>query len=407
MTDEEVDWARVARMAIRTVRRESVYAEAEALIKVEPRIQPYLGTMVFTGWGGSHLSAEQCIRDFLIYRVSRQRGPRSNDYSFDTLYSEFEGFFTSPSVPYRGLGLLDGFTMAAPTLDLASGLRIVQLSRVEREELLLHGMNSAMGTSPSSSGCEEFAVEEKFDEPVLKGAEAKDRLGLSHRARVYQDLSDVLSALRLFRRGAVWNPRRFYWPLRWIPNRSLTLLSGTGLHPPAGEAYVLDATGCADFPTFWNACLERQSTKGKRLGIAHTRLEAGYDRRRAEDRVIDCVVGLEALLQPEHAKTELSYRVSLRGAALLGRTPGERQAVFTEIKRAYDLRSAIVHGDDPEKVIAKISHEADTTKYLEGLEDLLRRTIRAWTRLRDGMSDREASQALDQKIIRGEVLPDT
>lgn len=69
------------------------------------------------------------------------------------------------------------------------------------------------------------------------------------------------------------------------------------------------------------------------------------DRVGTEDRLIDAVIALEALLSPEKAE-EISYRFRLRGAWLLGK--GDRTARDdwqARLKDLYDLRSDLVHGN--------------------------------------------------------------
>jgi len=405
MTVEEVDWAEVVWMALQSVRRDSLHEQAEAILSVDPIIQPFIGAIVFAGWSGTQISPEACITGFLTDLFARKNEGHPSEEDFQAAYREFEEFFTRPTIPYRAIAPLEGFAMEEPELELISEIRIVELSITERERLLLHGMNSVVPSGPADSGSAGFAVEVHWEEQRLSGTESRDGRRFAARTQTDQSLDDVLSALRLYKGGAVWNPRRYYWPRRWIPFRRLTGIPGTSAYPPQGGPYRLAREESQPFLSFWLGYRKQQALLGQRLRIAHSRLEAGYDRRRTEDRVIDCVVGLEALLQPEDAKTELSYRVSLRGATLLSRTPQERETIFTAIRRAYDLRSAIVHGDDPEKVIRKFTDGAEPAGYLESLEDLLRRTIRAWTDFRGGMGDKEASRALDLKIIRGEPHP--
>jgi hypothetical protein len=42
---------------------------------------------------------------------------------------------------------------------------------------------------------------------------------------------------------------------------------------------------------------------------------------------------------------ELQFRLALRAAYLLGKTSGEKKAIFKFAKRAYNIRSKIAHGN--------------------------------------------------------------
>ncbi|HEV2172170.1 MAG TPA: hypothetical protein VGR71_01330, partial [Nitrospira sp.] len=93
--------------------------------------------------------------------------------------------------------------------------------------------------------------------------------------------------------------------------------------------WLLDALPAAKAE--WSVAIRRFSQMPDRVGI--------------EDRLIDAVIALEALLSPEKAE-EISYRFRLRGAWLLGQ--GDRTARESwqaRLKDLYDLRSDLVHGN--------------------------------------------------------------
>lgn len=62
---------------------------------------------------------------------------------------------------------------------------------------------------------------------------------------------------------------------------------------------------------------------------------------RNEDRLINCMIAIEALFG---GRNELKYRISHRVASLLGKNDGSREEIFTTMKKLYDKRSDIVHG---------------------------------------------------------------
>lgn len=94
-----------------------------------------------------------------------------------------------------------------------------------------------------------------------------------------------------------------------------------------------------------------------------------YEKLAAEDRLIDAWIALEALFSGSGERTEISYRLSVRIAALLG-TQGDRQALLTQMKKSYAVRSKIVHG-----AVAK-GDSALTLEYTEEhLRDALRRGL--------------------------------
>jgi len=74
------------------------------------------------------------------------------------------------------------------------------------------------------------------------------------------------------------------------------------------------------------------------------RLNRAHRERDFVDRAIDLGIALEALLlHGKNDNTEITFRLSLRGALLVGRTEKERLDTYKLLTRAYRLRSTAVH----------------------------------------------------------------
>jgi len=84
-----------------------------------------------------------------------------------------------------------------------------------------------------------------------------------------------------------------------------------------------------------------------RLNLARRRVSPG-------DKAIDGSVCLEALLSGR-ARGELTHRLSIRTALLMGRSLTERQEIAQKVRKFYTMRSDVVHGsaDVKEDAIAQ------------------------------------------------------
>jgi hypothetical protein len=74
------------------------------------------------------------------------------------------------------------------------------------------------------------------------------------------------------------------------------------------------------------------------------------------DRVVDYVDSLEYLFVPDSGEGEISYKFRSRGTLLIGydKDSESKEKIYEELKRAYALRSAIVHGNaDKESQLLK------------------------------------------------------
>ena len=72
----------------------------------------------------------------------------------------------------------------------------------------------------------------------------------------------------------------------------------------------------------------------------HTALQENF----LEDRLLNLITALEGLYLPDTSQ-ELKYKLAVRAAIILGKTPKERNKIFDVLRKAYDLRSRIVHCD--------------------------------------------------------------
>jgi hypothetical protein len=91
-------------------------------------------------------------------------------------------------------------------------------------------------------------------------------------------------------------------------------------------------------------------TAPSNVTLAARRLSLAALRDADDDRTVDACIGLEALLGD--GRDELSHRLALRAAAVLGTSPhgpADPHAVYGIVKKVYAHRSAVVHGTQANK----------------------------------------------------------
>ncbi len=131
------------------------------------------------------------------------------------------------------------------------------------------------------------------------------------------------------------------------------------------ERYRLNQEEASGLLAFWretrSSGLERKNRRY--LGVAMRRLRYAIGRERLEDRLVDLVVAAEALfpgIVGKPSSTELSYRLSMYVAGLLGGNQEERRLIFARMRQAYALRSSIVHGDAvDERTVAQLVQDVE------------------------------------------------
>jgi hypothetical protein len=114
-----------------------------------------------------------------------------------------------------------------------------------------------------------------------------------------------------------------------------------------------------------------------------------------DNEVLYSLTALEGLLTSE-STSELSYRLSLRVASLLGTNDESRKQVFKDMKEFYDLRSKIVHGIGFK---LKPKHHA-RLQQIPVLREYLRRVLLSiMALLIEGMSGAKLEELLDDIVL--------
>jgi hypothetical protein len=93
----------------------------------------------------------------------------------------------------------------------------------------------------------------------------------------------------------------------------------------------------------WVRMLERQYDPSIRIAVRRC-ISGCAERAKSEDAVVDLVIALESLFGSGGG--ELTLRISTALAWLLGADADERTAIQRDAKRAYSVRSKIVHGTE-------------------------------------------------------------
>jgi hypothetical protein len=143
-----------------------------------------------------------------------------------------------------------------------------------------------------------------------------------------------------------------------------------------------------EFLLFWQRSREVLARPPSALGVALRRMDVMVDQEREADRVLDLFIVLEALFQLGGEKQELSYRLSLRVAHFVGDGRAERQAIFEDVKKGYDLRSRIAHGD---------VGDADRELQMR-LEQIVLRAVRRYCEKAPSFSGEQAHKAIVKEL---------
>jgi hypothetical protein len=339
---------------------------------------------------------------FLIQLLHEQQDLSPQEAVFDRLYNEFEDYFYRDTVRYRFISPLNNFRVETEKVELSPNFSIIKIPKEEREQMLSQSREFGLFTQHHMMPFNEYAFVLFLEAPKVfgEGPPLPDVENMpSQIARKLFD--EACSALRLHKSGAISYDYIHIGSTSWELHGGTYTVSSIGMRPAIGPQHLLLKEEVAEFVRFWEFFQRVRKKKQKRTDIALRRFNFAYERVRPEDKLVDYLIGFEALLLEGDERQELEYRLGLRGSVLLGKTPEERQTVFKELKTAYRERSNIVHGGTVREAVKIGGDKIKFNEFVEKVEQRLRAAIKEFLALSETQSESKVIKDLDDKIVGG------
>jgi len=312
---------------------------ARPLEQVMSRHHPEHLGLVGTAHAGLRLDAEYLLRN-LVYEVwDRHATLDVSGDVIDSLSSDFESFIDATQIRIRYLAPIVNLRVepVVAEIPLSSFVTIKQLTDADVSELY-GGRADALGHlhRPEQSGFPEYAFVGVFDEPKRFGF---DGVWPSQQfEQVQAQLRRAVLALRSYGSGPIGYREVHLRAVGFCPGL-VTTITGTGEYIPLGR-YVLSAGGIDSFRAHAQHVAARLHPA---LDLAISRLSDAEVRTSPRDKLVDAVIGLEAVLLHGGQRQELRYRFAMNYASLVD-VPAERLAKLAVAMGIYNCRSKLVHG---------------------------------------------------------------
>jgi hypothetical protein len=265
---------------------------------------------------------------------------------------EFSALVSVDTITFKAIAPLVNLRLeeSVDEIALPNGLAIVRLS--EEEVNLLYG-----GAYPFlrrwGSPLIEFAIRGELKEAkILGGDDISETAALNE---LQGRMDRLVMALRTFRHGPVGYQDIHLSPTSYAPLGHVTRTFGHE-YIPFGSYYL----SSAEVPAFRDHAQRLMGEVHQTLEIACSRLADAMIRLKDRDKLIDAVIGLEAILLKNKEdlkyRGEVRYRFGMHYASLFD-TPAKKREQFLVARDMYDLRSSIAHGGGSEGDRHKIGNE--------------------------------------------------
>jgi len=297
-------------------------------------IKEHLNKLVGTYEQKGRVDIDRILQTLILGIVYHQNNFKFEENIFLQHFKKIEEFFIHPKIKFYASAPLEGFISGVNKIQLDKNLRIIRISKEDLIKLLKLG-RYGLPVPQNRIFHFRFLLEMTYETDKIIG-EKKEKPAVLPSQEVKQVFNKVVSALRLFKAGTVGYNFIQTKSLSWTPIGGTSTTSGIFTYPYFGQ-YKLEEHEIEEFKSLF----KKIKKAPKFLTIPLSRFNFAYDREKPEDKLIDYVTALESLLVKE--MQELSYRLSLRASLLLGNNSKKREEIYNMVKKAYTLRSKIVH----------------------------------------------------------------
>jgi hypothetical protein len=339
----------------------------------DPVISEHVKRGYTTSLGGATLDSQTWVLALVAQSLIAPDRPTIDRAKFNTAFDDLMTFFDQSEIPMVGVAPLHGIDLPVVPLQPANDITLTALTKEERnlhwEQWGRHA--SALGVGPL--GRERYVARISVVIPKWIGF-SEQRPDLEHPYNfVERRLQHLMSAIRLLRTGQVGFTQLELRPERWCPFVGGQRNARLNAPHISFRGITVREDDLADLQAHLALVSDVITSPDLRLAVALGRFNLCIERLELPDRLVDAIVGLEALFLDEGA--ELSFRLSLRAAASISTDKSQRIAAYGFLRAAYALRSSILHGKIPNADINVAGQTVTPEELLTELTDILRRSL--------------------------------
>lgn len=336
-------------------------------LKRDALINTHLDQLVgVEGSGQSSFTTHICLHRFLLPLLDEFDELNWNEEKFEKHYRFLEDTFYIEKIPHRAVAPLENFSADISELKIAENLKIIKIKKEELQEIWARGEFSPF-VNRHKIWHTEYAIEITWDAKKIIGSGNQIPVG----SQVKGAIEEVLTSLRIYKAGITgFNFIEIKSIQPSVLITGIESIGGLATQPYLGEKYSLQSADNIEFVKLFRSLKAAKTyTIPNYLFVALRRFEYAYSRLLPEDKLLDFMIGFEAIFLKGDEQQELSYRLSLRSAYFLSETVEERKDVFDFIRRAYKARSEIVHGE-------RATGEGKNKEFVDKVEFYLRSSVK-------------------------------
>jgi hypothetical protein len=339
------------------------------------------------------MATQYLFRSLLTQIVVEQQGLSGDSTIIDRAYDQLEFYMQSSHVPCTGGYVTTGVKILPERIDLDMKHSLRQPTDEDLHRYwgkTFHRTNAFFGDLMPSDVL--FEVQSDVRNQDLGG----------FTQYVSDEAEKTLLALRLYKSGRIGLNPLIRFPTIWTPMTG-TLSGGRQLEAFSPNDYTLSEADGDTLKLFWEEFQNLWPLIRDFLITAYERLTSSYTHRRAIDRLLDVLIGLESLYSG--GPGSISYKLALRCAVFIGLSRDERRTLRAILDAAYDIRSRVAHGGTlADDSAVKIDDEhMPLADFTDNVQRCLARSIMAFARwhFTRGTSGKQLRKEIQDYIDEG------
>ena len=344
-----------------TIRHFDEYKKFETLINKNKEYIKNFNVLVGTSSDKTRLQIADIIPNLLLYYLLIESIQVKQEI-IDECYEDLEKFFLENKVTIRNM---------VPIVGLMNDDKIIFDDQMILRRFPLHLFTPFIHETPKAKNILIF----KHLEPKIIGE--SDGMSGSTRLDVMEKMRALIVCFRLHKHGNIGTLSHIQ-KQTFSHGFSAGLIEGcraSGNYVTTFDGYTLYAEDIESIRNLLVSYKKIDFSNGESdfLKNAIDRFMYSYEKSLIHDKIIDLIIALEALFQD--GNQEITFKLSIKTALFIEVYTIERNEVYNVIKKAYDLRSRVAHGDTPERIV--IGGVTMTEQQLcVKLEEIVRRSIK-------------------------------
>ncbi len=338
----------------------------------------------------------ESIKKFIISLYQEEQKIIFYENELKNYVNELEAYFRGDEVIIISRHPLDEFYSNVEKIELENGLFIQQIPLNEREELF-SGYLFYSNFNRINLLVNEYWL---INEYPYKGGGINDYANFIEK--------EFLKFLRIFKNGRIGIHHSQLKSKYWNPNLLFSggLSSRSDTYVVDHGNYIIQKEETQKFADLWRKYREIDLLQDRALNTAINRFNDSFTRKEIEDRLIDLMIAFEAIFLKKDEKMELTFKLALRTVVFLEGKNIPRENLFEFIRKAYGIRSAIIHGSKPKDKIkvkksvgAKEYDEYTIDEFLNKIENVFRDCLLKYIQEYREYKIEELIDLIDKKIL--------